>query len=178
MTLQRPYLDLMHSSRVQLLRPLPLHIRNTMADKMDWIQNKKTPRGWDNLWLSALLQNDAVFIWIYPSMPSDLVTQISMILFMNLFRLPVSMHIIYICARTEASVNMKLINTQSIIIKASCFSDLIWRIGSGSVLVQVVACWLTVPRHYPRQDWLSSVNTHLQMYILKATSGRCITVAF
>ena len=164
----------MHSSRVPLLRLLPLHTGNAMADMMDWIQNSKPTRRWNYLWLSTLFQNDAVFIWIFPSMPSDFVTQISL----NLFSLPVSMHIIYICARTEASVSMKLINTQSIIIKAWCFSDLIWRDSSGSVLVLVVACWLTVPRHYPKQDRLSSVNTHLQMYILKATSGRCITVTF
>ena len=45
------------------------------------------------------------------------------------------------------------------LIKASWFCDLIWRDSSWSILVHVVACWLTVPRHYTKQCWLSSVST-------------------
>ena len=48
-------------------------------------------------------------------------------------------------------------------------SDAIWRWGSWSTLVQVMACCLTAPSHYQNQCWL--VNRVLLCYSLKDNSA-------
>ena len=40
-----------------------------------------------------------------------------------------------------------------IVLNSLWLSDTIWWHGSGSALVQVMACWLTAPSHYLSQCW-------------------------
>ena len=59
-------------------------------------------------------------------------------------------------------------------------SDAIWRQGSRSTLVQVMACCLTAPSHYLNQCWLiiSEVQRHSLgrnfMRVLKSPRGRWV----
>ena len=47
------------------------------------------------------------------------------------------------------------------IINSLWLSDAIWLCRSGSTLVQVMACCLTVPSHYPNQCWLIIRSTDI-----------------